>query len=182
MVLRACLGAGALAPAAGGERLLRRPGAEGRADRHLVRPLADRDHAADEPEAWEVKSKAGAVAFAEHWIDELNLAMASAEVDGIRDLSDQSCQTCLDFADRLELIESRGGRFESEGWKILSLGKPQFLGEGAVVAMRLHEGGEIVQETAQSDPVRNAGGEATWSVEMAWRSGQWQVADFRVVE
>lgn len=136
--------------------------------------------AADEPEAWEVKSKAGAVAFAKHWIDVLNDAMSTSEVEDMRDVSARSCATCLDFADRLELIESKGGSFSSEGWRVLGTAQPQFLGERAVVALRLREGAEVVKEAADSRPVRNPPAKATWAVEMAWQGSRWTVSDFRV--
>ena len=63
----------------------------------------------------------GAQSFARYWIETLNEATTSGDTKKLKTLQKKSCETCTDFARQLDEIYAKGGRVETEGFKIKNL-------------------------------------------------------------
>jgi hypothetical protein len=144
-------------------------------------PTESTSSAAPEPKAWEVKSEAGAVAFAKHWIDVLANVMKGGNTADLRAISAPQCVLCEDFAQRLDRIRESGGFYRSDGWRVLQAvpveGMPR--GQGAV-ALRMFQSAETLRESADSKVVHHPASRATWSTRLAWRRGAWTLTDLEL--
>jgi hypothetical protein len=135
-----------------------------------------------QPQAWEVKSEAGAVAFAKHWIDVFNEAMPTGDTRKLESLSEPACKTCTAFAKRLESIYASGGFYESPGWRILQADASDNMPAGrAVLALRVRQGSERYKDTADSKIVENRASKASYSANLVWTGGTWRVRELRLV-
>ena len=74
------------------------------------------------PQPWERRTKAGAVAFVEHWVEVFNAAAASGDVGGLRQISSTTCEACQGYAEMIEDLYAQGGRLESDGWSVVQAG------------------------------------------------------------
>ena len=131
--------------------------------------------AADEPEPWEEKSKAGAVAFARHWVHALNEAQLSGDVRALRAASTERCVTCRDLAEQLEALYAAGGHVQTAGWKVLLVGPPPGdVTESVDVTLRIARAPQSVFE-GNGPPERYDGDRTTFSAGLVWRDGQWRM-------
>ena len=138
--------------------------------------------AAAEPKAWEVKSEAGAVAFARHWMDVFNEAMPTGDTRQLNALSEPACKTCSAFAKRLESIYDNGGFYKSPGWRILQADASDKMPAGrAVLALRVLQGAERYKDTGDSKVVENRASRASYSANLIWTRGSWRVQELRLV-
>ena len=136
--------------------------------------------AAAEPEPWEEKSKAGAVAFARHWIDLFNGAMESGETSAMRATSSRQCKACRGYASQIDDLYGDGGHLEGEGWivRVASV-TPGALAERTEVSLRItrspqavHEGDGAVKRFPQT--------KATYVADVAWQGGHWVLTSLEV--
>ena len=129
-----------------------------------------------------MKSEAGAVAFAKHWVDVFNEAMPTGETRQLQSLSAPSCKTCTAFAQRLESIYASGGFYKSPGWRILQADASNNMPAGrAILALRVLQGSERYKDTADSRLVENRATKASYSANLVWTRGTWRVQEFRLV-
>ncbi len=140
-------------------------------------PSADSSSSAPpEREPWQVKSRAGAEAFAEHWIETFNEAQATGDTTMLRASSVGSCKTCNGYAKQIEKLYGAGGRLRSDGWKVLvAAAGPGPVTDKAQVNVRISRSPQEV--VAGNGRVRRfPGGRATFSAELEWRDGRWRMA------
>jgi Family of unknown function (DUF6318) len=129
--------------------------------------------AAAEREPWEEKSKAGAVAFARHWVDLLNEAQVTGQVARLRATSTSQCVTCQDLAEQLESLYAKGGRVETDGWNVLLVGPPQGVAGGsAEVTIRVARAPQRVYD-GDGPPERFVADRSTFSAGLVWKNEQW---------
>jgi hypothetical protein len=132
--------------------------------------------AAAEPEPWEEKSKAGAVAFARHWIDVFNDAQTSGDTYALQQSSSPQCATCAGFIGRLKRLYGDGGRFEGDGWRVLLAAPgPSAITDEAQVNLRIDRPAERII-AGDGRVQRFPGGKSTYSAELVWSDGEWRMA------
>jgi hypothetical protein len=140
------------------------------------------ESATHEPAAWEVKSEAGAVAFAKHWVDVFNEAQASGDASELRSMSTDACISCDGFAGQLEELYGSGGSLESGGWTVTSsvptAGVPA---NQAIIAMRIKRSPQLIHHAGGKDE-RFAGGKATYSARLVWRSDEWRMNELELLQ
>lgn len=181
MVLRACLGAGALALllATSGCSDDPQPRVEPTVDSPAPSPS---ETTSAEPAAWEVKSKAGAVAFAKHWVDVLNEAAATGELDALRSISSEKCESCGSFADLIESVYAAGRSFEGGTWQVVaSVPTPDLDETVARVAMRIRQEPQRLVR-GNSTLRRYPGGMVTYSAHLDWAGSSWEMTDLELVQ
>ena len=125
-------------------------------------------------EAWEEKSPEGAVAFAEHWVDELNDASMSGETQGLQAVSAEGCSSCASLIDFIDETYAEGGEIRGGQWQLrkVTYSSPD---NGRTVAV----GGTMKippQTVVSPDGQRQkaAGLEAEYFFTLSWSQG-WQV-------
>ena len=71
------------------------------------------------PAAAKKKTKAGAEAFVEHYVQLINYAGESGSTRGLQGLSLSTCVKCKALADGIAKIYANGGRIVGGGWKVV---------------------------------------------------------------
>ena len=136
-------------------------------------PSESTSSAAAEQEPWEEKSKAGAVAFARHWIETLNDAQVSGDVEALKTSSSDKCVTCRDLAAQLESLYESGGRVETEGWEVLLVGPPPgSVSQSAEVTLRVARPPQRVFD-GKGPPQAFEGDRTTFAAGLVWQGDQW---------
>ena len=69
------------------------------------------------PEAATKDSEEGAVAFVKHYIELLNYASDTGDVERLREASDPKCGGCNSYVELYESTYANGGYFKDSGWK-----------------------------------------------------------------
>jgi len=145
-------------------------------------PSSPTTSATPEPEAWEVKSKHGAVAFAKHWVDVFNEAQQSGETTDLRSISTDACGSCNGFATQLEDLYGDGGHLESAGWTVLQSVPTQGMPRGeAIIAMRIARSPQVVHKASGKEE-QFPGGKATFSAKLVWKAQTWLMNEMELVE
>ena len=135
-----------------------------------------------EPEAWEVRSKAGAYEFVEHWVQTLNLSGAAGNTDELAALSRSSCGTCANLIEYIDEVYGEGGSIRGRGWDVVQMGE---IAGGAslsrpTIATRIRQGAQVVHRTGPSETLRVPPETVSMSFSLRWDSG-WTVADAVIV-
>lgn len=136
-------------------------------------PTATQSSEAPESEPWEVKSKAGAVAFARHWVDVFNQAQASGVTSELRSVSTRRCASCQGYIEQLEDLYGSGGRLESEGWRVL-VAAPQGgeLTAKVQIVLRIARSPQKIL-SGDGTAERFPGGTASFSADLLWQKDGW---------
>jgi hypothetical protein len=137
--------------------------------------------AAVEKEPWEKKSKAGAVAFAKHWIDVFNQAAIDGDTRSLVALSAPGCGTCRSVAGRLRSMYDSGGFFKGDGYRVLFATPQDITDEGSTsVALRILRSAERLRESADAPLVTTPPSKATYNAQLSWRRGAWAMDELVV--
>jgi len=116
----------------------------------------------------------GAQGFARFWIDTLNEATTSGDTDKLRTLQKKSCETCTDFADRLDGIYDAGGHVETKGFQVKQLVRDSSVPEpGAGVSAMLTATPQTVVEKKGAKPTKRPGGDVRLRLIMVREDGHW---------
>lgn len=138
--------------------------------------------ASAEPEPWEVRSQAGAVAFVKHWFDAFAVAM-EGDTSELVMLSSSRCKTCTQFAARLDSIYASGGFYKSRGWRVLQAVPTDGLPPNqAHVVVRVLRPAEKYRDDARSAVHSNPNSRATYGADLQWADGSWRMARLVLVQ
>lgn len=134
-------------------------------------------------EPWQKKSKAGAVAFAEHWVEVFNEAQETGEVDELRAISDSGCGTCTGVMEQIEGLYGSDGHLISKGWKVRSsTAIEQVPTPRSRVALRIHRAAQVVVLGEDAKRKRYPASEVTMSARLAWGPRGWVMQDLVAVQ
>ena len=127
------------------------------------------------PEPWQKKTNAGAVAFAKHWIDVFSDAMRSGRTDQLAALNGPDCDTCTNVVDRIASVYEAGGEYRTDGWKVLQADAVSDESGNASVAMNVRRSAEVFRESSRAEPQSNPVSRASYSAQLGWKDGGWQM-------
>lgn len=121
-------------------------------------------------------NKAGAVAFAHHYIDLVNFASRTGDLVTLREASAASCRSCQNILKILEGVYGRGGRVQGGHWTVRSYSAVA-AGPRAtwLVAMNLRADSQVVRSGAKAAPEERAGGDFSASLYAKRSVHAWQV-------
>jgi hypothetical protein len=110
-------------------------------------------------------TKAGAVAFASFYVELMNHAATTGDVDSLRKFSGERCQSCLTTAGTVRRIYGRGGSIRGYNWRVtrysaLRSGQPRTW----VIALGIRARPHLVRDSSSASPRRLAGGRFSISV------------------
>lgn len=133
------------------------------------------------PEPWQVRSKAGAVAFVEHWVEVLNGASRSGDVTRFREVSSPGCESCIALAERITALYEQGGRINGDGWQVeqaaVTAGSSN---SRPVLAVRIDQPFQVVQ-FANGKTERYPASASTFEAALLWRTGRWEMRRLEIV-
>lgn len=136
----------------------------------------------DEPEPWQERSKAGAVAFAKHWVAVFNEAQQTGDTSALRRLGRSSCMTCRRVAQRIEAVLDAGGFFRGPGWRVLDAQANDIKDGQTSVALDIERRRQRVRESSADPVVIYPRSEAVYRADVEWIEDAWrmrELVDFR---
>jgi hypothetical protein len=140
------------------------------------------ESATHEPAAWEVKSEAGAVAFAKHWVDVFNEASLSGDTSAMAELSSPACESCQNFIGMIDRLYSDGGFVEGGEWSVVSAVATEGVpASEATIALRVRQAPQKVHKK-DGGVDSFEGGRVTYSAEMGWGSGAWAMNELVLLQ
>jgi hypothetical protein len=133
--------------------------------------------------AWEKHTRAGAEAFARHWIDVFNDATTTGAVGEFEGLSRSSCETCRRYVNYLESVYGPGGYITTDGWKVLQAVTTEFAANKrrASLSLRVDQSAEVDHFVDPADTKRFPGGKTNWSLYLSWSGAGWRVERWNLV-
>lgn len=136
------------------------------------------DSAPELPPEAEERSLDGANAFIRHWLDVLNHATTSGQVESLRRLSNSACESCAGVIDRIAATYAAGGRIESGGWVagvLVPASRESFQG---TITMSP----QVVVESTGVDPKEFPGTQSEITFSLRWNASGWEMREFLRVE
>lgn len=101
-------------------------------------------------------SKEGAIAFVEHYIELLNYASDTGDVEALQAASADSCEGCATYVDLYEATYANGGYIRDSGWTVKRSGAERHSGD-LVVFIRVSAPDGLYRESS-SEPERKGSG------------------------
>ena len=136
----------------------------------------------DKPKPWEEKSKAGAVAFAKHWVDVFNTAQATGETRPLDEVSSPHCGSCANFIKITHQIYDGGGSLQSDGWAVRSVTPgPRATNADQVFSLAIRQSPQKVTY-ADGSTKTYTGGTAVFTAALVWAHDDWQMTRMDIVE
>lgn len=130
------------------------------------------------PEPWEKRTKAGAVAFVEHWVEVFNEAGATGDSSGLRTVSTPECTTCLQLATLIDDFAAEGVTIRTDGWRTRVVQPASFQDSAPYdMLVSIRRSPQVVRSSDGSIE-RFPGGPQTYSARVIWRNGQWLMDRF----
>lgn len=128
------------------------------------------------PAAAQQDTKAGAVAFAKHYIDVVNYATETGDVQPLWSASSNSCESCANFMEILTGVYRGGGRVEGGAWTVRSFsataaGRPNVW----LMALNLNADKQVVYRGPGAEPEERDGGRFAASLYARWSGDKWTV-------
>jgi len=138
--------------------------------------------AAADPEPWERKTKAGAVAFARMWLRVFNNAQQTGDTAEVRAISSARCRSCEGYFGQIEKLYADGGRLESDGWKLLRIGSPPgSVANSIEIPMRINRTSQRVILGSGKVKRYPGGGTETFLADIAWQNNMWMMRSLDVL-
>lgn len=131
------------------------------------------------PAAARLKTKAGAIAFARHYVDLINFAQATGRLDGLRAVEEASCKSCAKAESYLRDLYGHGGALHGGAFKVRSasaLMNPAT--RGWLVEVGVLFGPQRVDHPSPTPDETPQGGRLPINVQVAWRSKGWRVLEW----
>jgi hypothetical protein len=129
------------------------------------------------PAAARRPTKAGAVAFAHHYIDSMNHVAETGDVTELAHLSDPECTSCQNTIRTAENVYGAGGRIDGYMWRVRQYSAIRSPGSNAwQVVLTISASEHRVTSRAGAAPVRFAGGRFAIAVFPEWTGAGWRMA------
>ena len=111
------------------------------------------------PEAAKADTKAGAIAFVKHYIDLINYAQATGDLDVLAGVEDRDCESCANGRDALAKIYDAGGVIKGGELSFrFTSAAPSARYQGWLVSGSLHFAPQTVAREAGATPEDLSGG------------------------
>ena len=127
------------------------------------------------PSAAREHTKAGAIAFVRHYIDQINYAQATGDAGALRQVGSKSCSSCNKIARFVTRLYSSGGSFRGGHTRVVAVLdalSPAQYGD-FVVDIEIEIAPSVVRRDGSKQ--RAHGGRNTLSVFPVWTSAGWKV-------
>jgi hypothetical protein len=121
-------------------------------------------------------NKAGAVAFAYHFVDVLNYSSLTGRLDALRHASSPKCESCVNIARAIRRVYGDGGQVVGGELAIRNYSMvPAAPRRGWTLAIQVHAKPQIIRATAESDPKRIDPGTYWVTLDMRPKQSSWVV-------
>ncbi|MGN6130270.1 MAG: DUF6318 family protein, partial [Nocardioidaceae bacterium] len=123
-----------------------------------------------------------AKAFARHFFATINYAARTGEVEELRQLATDKCDSCRAIERNISKAYAAGGHIRSKGWKVTSLSLvPAQPEKQPILNVGLIQSPELVVPRRGAEPIRYPGGRKPMTMSLLYDAGEWQVTRLDVV-
>jgi Family of unknown function (DUF6318) len=130
------------------------------------------------PAAARENTKAGAVAFAHHYIDLVNHAAVSGETSALSAASKSQCRGCSGLIQSIRSIYAAGGWIRTSGWELRSWSSPgPESARERVVTLRIHMPAERRKVASGADIKASEPDNSVVNMQVAYGGGGWATAE-----
>lgn len=135
-----------------------------------------------EPEAWEVRSRAGVEAYLERYVEIFSDAIRSGSTDDLRALS-TNCEGCDQVAAQIEEVYGAGGEIRSEPFRYTGSSVDQGgIRDGAACVVTYESSGTTWVRSKGAEPERYPGGTNEKAVKLEWTGSGWTITSLTNLE
>ena len=125
------------------------------------------------------QSKAGAIAFARHYVELINFAQATGHLDELRAVEDSACQSCEKAEAYVADLYQSGGSIRGGAFKIKGISTVKNPATGGwLVELGVEFGPQVVDHPTPQEDEHPKGGRLPLNVQVAWRQGEWRVLEW----
>jgi hypothetical protein len=131
------------------------------------------------PAAAKEKTKAGAIAFARHYIDLINFAQSTGDLRALQAVEGRTCKSCAQAESYLERLYGSGGTIRGGDFEVLSasaLKNPST--HGWLVELGVRFGPQVVDHPSPKPDEHPKGGRLPLNIQVAHRSSDWSVLEW----
>jgi len=124
------------------------------------------------------KTKAGAVAFARHYVHLINHAQATGDTGPLASVETADCSTCLRNRKAIQNFYATGATVEGGDWVISStstIANPATGGWLAALGVRF--GPQTIDRPRTKEDQSLKGGRLPINLQLVWRGGSWNVLE-----
>ena len=130
------------------------------------------------PAEAEGTSPAAAKAFVRHYIEAVNYASSTGEVNELRSLSSSKCSSCTALIERIETVYTAGGSFRGDGWKVRSIRYQPFQpARQPVLSVSIRLSPQTLVEEAGEPDKKFPGGRDQLTLRLTTDQGDWRVSE-----
>ncbi len=129
------------------------------------------------PAAAKVKSKAGAIAFARHYLEQVSAAWTTPDASLIRDLGADPCEACAFFVKTAVDLQAKGQRYSSTVLRVGKVDSTEIAGNRAIVNLELTQLRSSVVDSSGKVVLTDSAKELKRRVQLGWKAGRWAVEE-----
>lgn len=136
----------------------------------------------DEPEPWDEKTDAGAIAFVEHWIDLFNESTRTGDSSRLLESSSATCVTCSNFAELTTRVYEEGGYVDGGKWTVTSTSEPERSSKDLLISVDISQALQRIVESAGAEPETFPGGTVDYVARVRWGRDGWKMQALDVLQ
>jgi hypothetical protein len=130
------------------------------------------------PAAAKKKTKAGAIAFARHYVGLINHAQTSGDTGPLAGVESPDCRTCVHNRKAIEDLYASGATVEGGDWVISSISTIANPASGGwLVELAVRFGRQSVDRPGSQKDQSLTGGRLPVNLQLVWRGGSWNVRE-----
>jgi hypothetical protein len=130
------------------------------------------------PAAAKEKTKAGAIAFARHYVDLINHAQATGDVSPLAAAERPDCTSCQRSRSAVTQLYESGATVDGGDWTIEGADALKNQGSGGwLIEMHVSFGPQQVDRPGSSSDQQLKGGRLPVNVQLVWEGDAWKVAE-----
>jgi hypothetical protein len=130
------------------------------------------------PKAAKAKTRAGAIAFARHYVQFINHAQATGDTRPLESVEAAGCASCAQSRRAIEQVYASGARVQGGDWSIngtTAIRNPA--SSGWLLELAISFGPQTVDRPGTSNDQRLKGGRLPVNLQIVWRTGFWEVIE-----
>ncbi len=124
------------------------------------------------------RTKAGAKAFVEYWVETLNYAASTGDTVGFSSLASDACRSCVEINDLIANTYDKGGYIRSDGWRVVKVVSVESSARRMTVQADLEFAPETIVASDGAEPQERSGSTEGATFILSWAADRWKLQQF----
>lgn len=130
------------------------------------------------PAAARAKTKAGAIAFAKHYVQLINHAQSTGDTAPLRAVEAATCPSCKQLRSTIEALYATGAKVAGGEWVIRGLTPIRNPASGGwFIGLSIAFGPQTVERPGTGKDQKLAGGKLPINMQLVWATESWKVEE-----